>query len=68
MLGTLATVSMKVLMSMASRLITSEALEWVFLWAAEKLVAATDTPHDDEFLAKVKELLKKEPKSAEPQG
>ena len=44
-------------LSLVGRLVTAEALEWCIMWAAKKLVAATDTPHDDEFLAGVEALL-----------
>jgi hypothetical protein len=30
-------------------------LEWLLFWAAEKIVANTETPQDDEFLKKLRE-------------
>ncbi len=47
------------LLSMASRVLTAGFIEFVIIKCSEILVAKTTTPHDDEFLAKIKELLGK---------
>lgn len=43
--------------SIVTRLATKAMLEWLFLWGADLLVKSTKTPHDDDLLKKVKELL-----------
>jgi len=37
------------------RLATKEFIEWAIMYAAEAAAKHTDTPHDDAFLAKVRE-------------
>lgn len=44
-------IGMKLLMSMLSE----KMLEWTFFAVAEKIVKSTKSPHDDEWLANVKE-------------
>ena len=43
--------------SLISKIATQAMMEWVLMWGAELLVAATKTPHDDKLLAKIKEIL-----------
>lgn len=38
------------------KLASKPLIEWVFFRVAEGVVKSTETPHDDEFLAKVKEI------------
>lgn len=45
-----------VLTKLAASLATEELLEWLFFKIVGDIVKRTDTPHDDEFYAKVKEL------------
>lgn len=46
------------LTSMLSRaILRPEFLEWAIRFAARKLVEHTKTPHDDEFLNKIEEML-----------
>ena len=33
-------------------------IEWIFFYVAEQVVKSTKTPHDDEFLRKLKEANK----------
>ena len=51
-LGALKRVLLKVL--------TEKLFIWMFFWAAGMLVAHTKTKHDDEFLAKVKEIYEEQ--------
>lgn len=53
-LGTLLTAAGKAALHILGTAATQQFLEWTFFWAAGKLVAHTDTPHDDEFYAKIK--------------
>lgn len=53
------TIIISALLSMVSKILTANFVEFVIVKCAEILVAKTSTPHDDEFLAKVKELLAK---------
>lgn len=41
---------------LAASMATEAMLEWLFFKVAGELVKRTDTPYDDEFYAKVKEL------------
>lgn len=50
------------LVSMVTRLVTSEFIEFAILKGAEALVKRTSTSYDDEFLAKIEELLDKSKK------
>lgn len=45
----------KLLTQLAISLISEKFLEWAFFNLADKLVQSTATPHDDEWLAKIKE-------------
>jgi hypothetical protein len=47
------------LLGMLSKVLTASFVEFVIVKCAEILVSKTNTPHDDEFLAKIKELLAK---------
>lgn len=49
----------KTLMGILARAASAEVAEWVFFRIADILVKRTDTEHDDEFLAKVKEANEK---------
>ena len=40
------------------KLITPDMIQWVVLWGAKRLAAHTDTPYDDELIAKIEEALK----------
>lgn len=51
----LAMTSKKLLANLVLSLISEKFLEWAFFNIAEKIVKSTETPHDDEWLAKVKE-------------
>lgn len=44
------------LTKLAASLATEVMLEWLFFKVAGELVKRTDTPHDDDFYNKVKEL------------
>ena len=44
----------KILVSIGTRLVTQTFLEWLMIWVAGVLVKKTDTPYDDELLAKIK--------------
>lgn len=50
-LGALETIFLKV--------VSQKFFEWLFFWAADKLVKHTKTSVDDEFLIKAKELYEK---------
>lgn len=52
-------VIVKTLMGILARAASAEVAEWVFFRIAEILVKKTETKHDDEFLAKVKEANEK---------
>lgn len=39
------------------RALTTGALEWGMIWAAERLAASTESTADDEFVADVKKKL-----------
>ena len=47
------------LMNMVAKILTSEFIEFAIIKFAEALVKRTTTTYDDEFLAKIKELLGK---------
>lgn len=55
MMTLLAMTSKKLLANLVLSLISEKFLEWAFFNIAEKIVKSTETPHDDEWLAKVKE-------------
>lgn len=45
----------KLLTQIAVSMIGEKFLEWALFNIAEKIVKSTETPHDDEWLAKIKE-------------
>lgn len=45
----------KMLAKLAISLISEKFIEWAFFNLAEKIVKSTATPHDDEWLKKIKE-------------
>lgn len=45
------------LLAMLAKIMTAEFIEFAVIKLAEALVKRTDTNYDDEFLAKIKELL-----------
>lgn len=45
----------KLLTQIAISMIGERFLEWAFFNIAEKIVKSTETPHDDEWLKKIKE-------------
>lgn len=51
----LATGALKVLAKLVVATTSEQVLKWFFFRLAEEIVKRTDTPHDDEFLAKIKE-------------
>ncbi|MGL5012780.1 MAG: hypothetical protein ACRC6V_00605 [Bacteroidales bacterium] len=55
MMTLLAFAAKKLLTQLALSLISEKFLEWAFFNLAEKMVKSTATPHDDEWLAKIKE-------------
>ena len=56
MMITLLTITAKKLLTqLAVSLISEKFLEWAFFNLADKLVKSTATPHDDEWLAKIRE-------------
>lgn len=55
MMTLLAMTAKKLIANIALSLISEKFLEWAFFNIAGKIVKSTDTPHDDEWLAKIKE-------------
>lgn len=55
MMTLLALTAKKLLTNIAVSLISEKFLEWAFFNIAGKIVKSTETPHDDEWLAKIKE-------------
>ena len=55
MMTLLAMTAKKLIANIALSLISEKFLEWAFFNIAEKIVKSTATPHDDEWLAKIKE-------------
>lgn len=55
-----ASLLLKVVISFGTKLLVSLAsekmIEWAFFKIAEAVVKSTSTPHDDEWLAKMKEV------------
>lgn len=45
----------KLLTKLAMTLISEKFMEWAFFNIAEKIVKSTETPHDDEWLKKIKD-------------
>lgn len=45
----------KLVANIAISLISDKFIEWAFFNIAEKIVKSTETKHDDEWLAKIKE-------------
>lgn len=56
-MGFLAGIAVKAVLAMVGKIVTAEFIQFTILKMGEILVKRTDTPHDDEFLAKMKELL-----------
>lgn len=54
-LGTLGKAAATAALSLLARIATASFMEWLMLQAAEAVVKHTKTPHDDAFLAKLKE-------------
>ncbi|MGL5012919.1 MAG: hypothetical protein ACRC6V_01345 [Bacteroidales bacterium] len=44
---------------LAIAMIGEKFLEWAFFELAERIVKSTDTPHDDKWIAKIKEEFNK---------
>lgn len=55
MMTLLAMTAKKLIANIALSLISEKFLEWAFFNIAEKIVKSTETKHDDEWLAKIKE-------------
>ena len=55
MMTLLAMTAKKLLANIALSLISEKFLEWALFNVAERIVRSTETPHDDEWLKKVKE-------------
>lgn len=53
-LSALRAIFIKLIATMA----TKPLLEWLLFWVAEAIVKSTKTPHDDVFVAKLKEAYK----------
>lgn len=51
----LAFATKKFITQVAISMISEKFIEWAFFNLAEKIVKSTATPHDDEWLAKIKE-------------
>lgn len=51
----LAMTAKKLIANIAISLISEKFLEWAFFNIAGKIVASTETKHDDEWLAQIKE-------------
>lgn len=49
----------KLLSKLAVTMIGDAFIEWAFFHLADRIVKSTATPHDDEWLAKLKEEYKK---------
>ena len=49
---------LSVLKGIIVKLASKVFLEWLIFWVAEMLVESTETTKDDEFLAKMKEIIK----------
>lgn len=49
----------KVALSMVQSWATAEFIEWVFMWAGQRLVDHTETKHDDEWWAEMKKAYDK---------
>ncbi|MGL5014612.1 MAG: hypothetical protein ACRC6V_10035 [Bacteroidales bacterium] len=57
MMNIFALSAKKLLANIAISLISEKFLEWAFFNIAEKIVKSTETKHDDEWLAKIKEAF-----------
>ena len=55
MMTMFALAAKKLLTKIAISMVSEKFLEWAFFNIAEKIVKSTATPHDDEWLAKIKE-------------
>ena len=51
----LAKGALTVLIKFVTAAASEQLMKWLFFRVAEEIVKRTDTPHDDEFLEKVKE-------------
>lgn len=56
--------ALSVLIKILTAAASEQLMKWLFFRVAEEIVGRTDTPHDDEFLAKVKEQYDKEEQKA----
>ncbi|MGL5564206.1 MAG: hypothetical protein ACRDC4_00565 [Plesiomonas sp.] len=59
MLGILVMSAKKLAAKLAVAMISESFMEWAFFKIAESIVKSTATPHDDEWLAKIKEEFEK---------
>ena len=57
MFSVLASTGLKVLMSMASSLMTEKFIKWALLKLAEQCVKSTATTADDEWFAEIKKQI-----------
>lgn len=55
MLPSIAKGALTVLLKIITAAASEQLMKWLFFKIAEELVKRTDTLHDDEFLAKIKE-------------
>lgn len=55
MFGVLALTMKKLGAKLALSMISEKFIEWAFFEIAERIVKSTATPHDDKWLAKIKE-------------
>lgn len=55
-MGTMVAMAAKGLLTkLAVTMISEKFVEWAFFKVAEQIVKSTDNPHDDEWLAKLRE-------------
>lgn len=59
MISGLAKGALTVLIKFVTAAASEKLMKWLFFRIAEEIVKRTDTPHDDEFLAKIKEQYEK---------
>jgi hypothetical protein len=52
------------LKSILLKVLSEKFFVWLFFWASKALVENTKTPHDDEFLKKIKELHDEQSKTS----
>lgn len=60
MFNLVASALLSLLKGYVAKLATKEFAHYVFMQLAEALVKSTKTPHDDAFLAKIKEIIERE--------